>query len=152
MKRIFLLFLALAFLWGCKDQKNEIPAIDPGFVSYISGFTSGVISSASPVVITLVSELPEAIREEALGRNLLELKPSVKGSYAWLDPRTLEFRPEGMLDPGTVYQGRFHLDKLQEVPQGLEVLEFQFQTIQQSCLWSWKDSTHWTRRTCSGNN
>jgi uncharacterized protein YfaS (alpha-2-macroglobulin family) len=132
MKRIFLLFLALAFLWGCKDQKNEIPAIDPGFVSYISGFTSGVISSASPVVITLVSELPEAIREEALGRNLLELKPSVKGSYAWLDPRTLEFRPEGMLDPGTVYQGRFHLDKLQEVPQGLEVLEFQFQTIQQS--------------------
>jgi len=56
----------------------------------------------------------------------------VKGSLSWLDSRTLEFTPDAVLDPGTVYECKFHLNKLMEVPGGLEILEFQFQTIQQS--------------------
>jgi len=132
MKKAILLLLTLAVLTACKEKKTEIPAIDPGFISYVSGFTSGVISTSSNVVLSLVSDIPEAKRTESLDQDLLEIKPSVRGSYSWVDSRTLEFRPEGMLDPGTVYQCKFHLDKLMEVPDGLEVLEFQFQTIQQS--------------------
>ncbi|TFH23919.1 MAG: hypothetical protein E4H10_11385 [Bacteroidia bacterium] len=132
MKKAVLLLLAFAVLTGCKEKKSEIPVIDPGFISYVSGFTSGVVSASSHVVLSMVSDIPEAVRTEALDQDLLEIKPSVRGTYSWVDSRTLEFLPEGMLDPGTVYQCRFHLDKLMEVPGGLEVLEFQFQTIQQS--------------------
>lgn len=132
MKKSVLLLIVLAVLTGCKEKKSDIPVVDPGFVSYISGFTSGVISASSNVVVTLVSDIPESVQTVALEQKLLEIKPSVRGSYTWVDSRTLEFRPEEMLDPGTVYQCEFHLDKLMEVPGGLETLEFQFQTIQQS--------------------
>ncbi len=132
MKKVILLLLAAAVLTGCQERKSEIPAIDPAFINYISGFTSGVISASSNVTISMVSDIPEAVREEALGKELLECKPSVRGSYTWVNSRTLEFRPEGMLDPGTIYQCKFHLHKLMEVPDGLKILEFQFQTIRQS--------------------
>ncbi|MDX2430276.1 MAG: MG2 domain-containing protein [Bacteroides sp.] len=132
MKKVFLLFLAVAVLTGCKEKKSEIQAIDPAFVSYISAFTNGVISATSSVRISLVSDVPEAIREEVLDQELLVIKPSVKGTYAWLDSRTLVFRPDGVLEPATRYQCKFHLHKLMEVPDGLKSLEFQFQTIQQA--------------------
>ncbi|MEA3461670.1 MAG: MG2 domain-containing protein, partial [Bacteroidota bacterium] len=132
MKKLLLLLLTVAVITGCKEKKSEIPAIDPAFINYVSGFTSGVVSASSNIALTLVSDIPEAIREKSLEMELLEFKPSVKGSYSWVDSRTLEFSPAGTLDPGTMYQCKFHLDKVMEVPGGLEVLEFQFQTIQQS--------------------
>jgi len=132
MKKALLLLLALAVLTGCKEKKSEITAIDPAFINYVSGFTSGVVSASSNIALTLVSDIPEAIREKSLDEELLEIRPSVRGNYSWVDSRTLEFSPEGILDPGTIYQCKFHLGKLMEVPGGLEVLEFQFQTIQQS--------------------
>ena len=133
MKKLTIfLFLALFILSGCKEKRTEVAVFDPGFTDYISGFTSGVISTTSNVILSFVSDLPEEKRNEALTEDLLEIKPSVKGTYAWRDSRTLEFHPELRLEPGKLYQCRFHLDKLMEVPEGLEDLEFQFQTIQQS--------------------
>jgi hypothetical protein len=58
-----------------------------------------VISATSHVALILVSDLLEAVREEALDEGLLELSPSVKGSYSWINSRTLEFVPDEMLDP-----------------------------------------------------
>lgn len=132
MKKVFLLLLAIVVLTGCKEKKSDIPAIDPAFINYVSGFTSGVVSATSNVVLSLVSDLPEAIREESLDQDLLEIRPSLKGDLSWVNSRTLEFVPEEMLSPGTLYQCKFHLGKVMEVPGELEVLEFQFQTIQQS--------------------
>jgi len=132
MKKALLLLLTVAVLFGCKEKKSEIPAIDPAFINYVSGFTSGVVSASSNIALTMVSDIPEASREKSLELELLEIRPSVKGSYSWVSSRTLEFSPEGTLEPGTVYNCKFHLDKVMEVPKGLEVLEFQFQTIQQS--------------------
>ena len=152
MKKAFLLLLAVCVLTACVEKKSEIPAVDPGFINYISGFTSGVMSATSNVVLTLVSDLPEAVWEESLDQDLLEIKPSVKGNYSWVNSRTLEFVPEGMLSPGTVYQCKFHLGKLMDVPGGLEVLEFQFQTKVQSLFVELKGLTAWTKRTCNGSN
>ncbi len=133
MKKALSLLFILAILTSCKDQQKEIPSIDPAFTNYISGFTSGVISASSNLTIHLVSDVPETTMEQLLDQSLLECKPSVRGSYFWVDSRTLEFRPEEMLDPGTLYQCKFHLHKLMEVPDPfLKTLEFQFQTIQQS--------------------
>jgi len=132
MKKAFLFILAFAILSACGEKKRDLPALDPAFINYVSGFTSGVVSATSNVVLSLVADLPETIREESLNEDLLEIKPTVNGSYSWVNSRTLEFVPEEMLQPGTVYQCKFHLGKLMEVTGQLGVLEFQFQTIQQS--------------------
>ena len=132
MKKALFLLVIFAALSGCKDKKTEIPSIDPAFTSYISGFTSGVISAGSNLLISLVSDVPLAIQEEAMEMELIECKPTVKGSYRWINSRTLEFTPVEMLEPGTVYRCKFHLHKLMEAPDELGTLEFQFQTIQQA--------------------
>ena len=132
MKKAICFLLAVAVITGCKDRNTDIPSIDPAFINYVSGFTSGVISASSNLSIQLVSDISESVREETLDQSLLECKPSIKGTYIWLDSRTLEFRPEEMLEPGTMYQCKFQLHKLVEVPDPLKILEFQFQTIQQS--------------------
>ncbi len=124
--------LILAALYGCKDKKTEIPAIDPAFTSYVSGFTSGVISASSNLMISLVSDVPVAIREKSVELDLLDCKPSIEGSYRWIDKRTLEFTPAELLSPGTVYNCKFQLHEIMEVPATLKALEFQFQTIQQA--------------------
>jgi len=132
MKKAFCLLLFVAALSACNNNKNEIPTINPAFTNYISGFTSGVISTGSNLNFQLVTDISPALREESLAMGLLECKPAVRGSYFWLDNRTLEFRPEERLEPGTVYSCKFHLHKIMEVPDELKSLEFQFQTIQQS--------------------
>jgi alpha-2-macroglobulin len=138
MKKALLLLLILTALTSCKDKKNEIPAIDPAFTSYVSGFTSGVIPAGSRLLISLVSDVPVSQRESSVDLELLECKPSVEGSYRWIDSRTLEFTPAEMLAPGTMYQCKFHLHKLMEVPASLKILEFQFQTIQQAIFVEFK--------------
>ncbi|MFH0758468.1 MAG: MG2 domain-containing protein [Bacteroidota bacterium] len=132
MKKAVSFALILAALAGCTGKKSDIPAIDPAFTNYVSGFTSGVISVSSHLTIRLVSDVPQAIREKTLTQNLLECKPSIKGEHSWVDSRTLEFSPDEILEPGTIYQCRFHLQQIMDVPDPLKILEFQFQTIQQS--------------------
>jgi len=138
MKKFSILLLILAILSGCKDKKNEIPAIDPAFTSYVSGFTSGVISANSNLLISLVSDVPVAVQEATLELGLLECKPAIEGSYRWNDSRTVEFTPDEMMVPGTVYKCKFQLHELMEVPAPLKVLEFQFQTIQQAIFVEFK--------------
>lgn len=132
MKKVFSLLLLVVALYACKSSKTDIPPIDPAFTNYVSGFTSGVISVASNLRIQLVADLAQVVREESLENKLIECKPAVSGSYIWLDSRTLEFRPEERLDPGTRYTCKFHLHKIMEIPDELKSLEFQFQTIQQA--------------------
>jgi len=132
MKRISFFLILIFILAACKDQKKEIPKIDPGFTNYISGFTSGVISVNANISVRLMQEVTETVREEVVTQKLFEFKPSIKGTITWVDNRTVEFRPEEILPPGTVFNGYFHLSKLIQVPDHLETLEFQFQTMKQA--------------------
>ncbi|MEN8204033.1 MAG: MG2 domain-containing protein [Bacteroidota bacterium] len=132
MKKAIQLLILILILSGCKSKKEEIPYINPAFTNYISGFTSGVISSSANLTIQFVSDVPQPVRESSINESLLECKPAVKGSYFWVDSRTLEFQPDEVLEPGTIYQCKFHLHIITEVPDELKTMEFQFQTIQQS--------------------
>ncbi len=132
MKKFVFYFLLVITIISCKDTKKEIPKIDSGFTNYISGFTSGVISVNSNISIRLMEDLSENLREEIIDQELFEFKPLIKGSIIWVDKKTIEFRSEGILTPGTVYNGKFHLSKLLEVPKHLKNLEFRFQTMQQA--------------------
>ncbi|MEA1898033.1 MAG: hypothetical protein U9N53_10285, partial [Bacteroidota bacterium] len=132
MKKFTFLLLLVITILSCKDTRKEIPKIDSGFTNYISGFTTGVISVNSNISIRLMAEVSESLREEIIDQELFEFKPLIKGSIVWVDKRTIEFRPEEILTPGTIYNGKFHLSKLLDVPKHLKSLEFQFQTMQQA--------------------
>jgi len=71
-------------------------------------------------------ELHEAIEEQ-----LFEFSPDIKGEANWIDKRTIEFIPEGLLPSGKLFEAEFHLSKVADVPEKLKTLPFSFQTIQQ---------------------
>ena len=95
---IALVITSAVLINGCSDKKTSV-YIDPAFTGYISAFTSGIISNGSSIKIRLMEEqdveLHEAIEEE-----LFEFSPDIKGEANWIDKRTIEFLPEGLLPSG----------------------------------------------------
>lgn len=130
-----LLFFALIMshvFTSCKTSKKDAPVIDAGFTSYISGFTSGVISVNSGIQIRLMEEVPGVTKDEAIEEDLFSFSPKIAGNARWIDNRTIEFRPEPRLKPGTLYKAKFYLSKIKDVSSRFKTFEFQFQTMQQA--------------------
>jgi len=128
---IILFFSAtLPFLQSC-DRKKRLE-IDPAFAQYISAFTSGSVSVASPVRIRFSEEYVAGVSAGMeVKDDLLTISPTVKGKLVWTDKQTLEFRPETWLKPGTVYRVDLRLDKVTSVPKEYRTFSFDFATIQQ---------------------
>ncbi|MFN8887405.1 MAG: hypothetical protein ACK5WF_08090, partial [Cyclobacteriaceae bacterium] len=130
---LLLLFFS-SLLFNCKT-KNDAPIgfIDPAFGEYISTYTAGVISSNSPIRIIFAKE---AVDSASIGQEtsvkLFEFSPSISGKTKWLDRRTIEFKPDGRMPSGQVYQVEFNLSKLFEVPKELTSFNYSFQIIPQS--------------------
>jgi uncharacterized protein YfaS (alpha-2-macroglobulin family) len=126
---IFLVIITM--LYGCKKDTGQPAAIDPGFTSYISAFTSGNVSKQSAIRVRLSEELPEEI-DNSIIENIFQLSPAIKGDSYLADRRTIEFRPDDEFKSGATYKVSFSLDKLMEVPANLETFAFEFHTIEQS--------------------
>ena len=56
---LYIFFVAFLFVSGCKQKQGEVLP-DPAFSKYIASFTSGEISSESPIMVQL-AEIPEGI-------------------------------------------------------------------------------------------
>ena len=131
VKLLAILLIASLFFVQCKKEKAP-PKIDPAFKGYISAFTTGVISNESVITVRLAEVFPGAEAGQALDDNIFSFKPKIKGKTYWADNRTVEFKPEGLLPSGKLFEADFHLSKLTEVPKKLSTLTFQFQTKKQS--------------------
>ncbi|ASU34799.1 alpha-2-macroglobulin family protein [Mucilaginibacter xinganensis] len=124
------IFLALAisvvFIIFRHRQK---PAVDPEFSKYIESYTTGIISKGSTIKIRLASEVQVSHEQNApLSDNIFSFSPSIKGKAYWIDARTVEFRPEGKLDPDKNYTGDFKLKKIVDVDGRFSDFKFSFQT------------------------
>lgn len=128
--RIIAVFLLLAATFGCNDKAAE--PIDPAFAGYISGFTSGVVSSSATIQIRLVEAHPDAKANTMIETELFDFSPNVKGEAFWLDDHTIEFRPKERLRSGKAYDVDFNLYKLVGVPEKLRTLSFNIQVMKQS--------------------
>ena len=133
-KVLFVTFL-LTFV-ACKSGKKEAPPpikINPGFSEYISAYTSGIISSKSSIRIKLSSQLEQDVEPGTYVKtNFFSFSPKIEGKVFWVDNRTLELRPEKDLLSGQIYEGKFHLNKLIDVPSDFTEFPIQFQTIKQN--------------------
>ncbi len=135
LKSLVIAFFSLIFLQlhSCKNKVdiNSI-TVDPGFSSYISAFTSGVVSNRSTVKVVLLEPIAEANPGELVDEDLFDFSPSLEGQSYWLDEQTIEFRPNTRLPSGETFVVEFALKKLMAVPESFETLKFGFVVISQS--------------------
>lgn len=122
----------LLLIIGCNKQPSTEPiVIDPAFTGYISAFTSGVISNEGAIKVRLREGIKGAVAGEEVEERLFDFTPSIKGKAHWVDDQVIQFTPDGILPSGKLYEADFYLSKLVEVPDELETLTFQFQTMKQ---------------------
>lgn len=117
---------------GKKDSKRTPTYINPAFGEYISSYTAGSIYSNSPLRIVFSQNAIDSASLGADVKKYFQFSPSIKGKATWLDLRTLEFKPEGRLPNGQIFEAKLRLSKLFNVPKELENFEYSFQIIPQN--------------------
>ena len=113
-KSKFPVFIAalVIFFSACKDSHKIIP-VDPRFAKHISGYTSGMQSSTQPIRIELANSLdiPKnagGLPDSNLLKDVFSFSPNIKGHAVWINDKTIEFIPEGKLDPETFYNATLY--------------------------------------------
>lgn len=126
---ILLLILIGLVAYSLQHKAAKI-TVDRSFSKYIESYTSGIISKESSIRIHLASQVQGThVQNEALANGTFEISPSVKGKAYWVDARTIEFKPEKILDPDRQYNASFKLGKVIKVAERYETFKFGFQTI-----------------------
>lgn len=123
--------LLLAFLPGCQ-QTPGIAKFNPAYLPFVAGYTSGTISVESAIEIELTSTIatPEQIGE-VVSAQLFAFSPALKGKATYSSPNSIRFQPELPMPGNTLFEARFALGKVIEVPDSLQTFTFNFKTIQQ---------------------
>lgn len=128
---ILFVFSTLTFT-SCWEADVSKIVVDPAFSSYVSAFTSGMISSKSTVKLVLVEPHPRAKVGMVIEDELFDFEPELEGHAYWLDEQTIEFRPNEKLPSGQSYVCTFMLGELIEVDDKYEEMKFGFIVITQS--------------------
>ena len=129
---ITVVFAGVFYFTSTKGKKSVVNYVNPAFGEYISSFTSGIISSGSVLRIELAQDAVDSALFGETSVRLFDFSPSVKGKTIWIDKRTVEFRPEGRLISGQIYEAGFRLSALMDVPKELSTFEYTFQVIPQN--------------------
>ncbi|MFA7447326.1 MAG: MG2 domain-containing protein [Weeksellaceae bacterium] len=138
MKKSILLFTFLALIiLGCKSKKDvnnyHLMDVNPEYAAYVSAYTSGLISTESPIKILIQADIPLEINDDkSLKKQVLHFKPSLKGTTYLVDNTTLEFRPDEKLKQGEIYTATLELESIvPTIPKELQDFQFQFQAKKQ---------------------
>jgi alpha-2-macroglobulin len=130
---VALVVVVVLYLFGGKTESKPTAYINPAFGEYISSYTAGVIPSGSALQIVLAKEFADSsLIGKETNVKLFDFSPPVKGKVYWADARTVEFRPEGRLKSGQIYEVGFQLSRLLEVPKELNKFTYTFQVIPQN--------------------
>ncbi|MBC7419023.1 MAG: hypothetical protein H7325_12835, partial [Pedobacter sp.] len=121
-----ILAIAAIFFFNRKKTQQDNQA----YAKYIESYTSGTISKNSFVRIHLanaVTGMKDLNKAET--RELFDFSPSISGKTFWIDPQTIEFRPDKPLKSGKTYDGTFKLSEVLTTEKGLEDFNFEFRII-----------------------
>ncbi|MFB9055139.1 alpha-2-macroglobulin [Mariniflexile ostreae] len=129
IKKQIVLIALLIFTFSCKENTEENDNLYK-FRDYISYTTSGVISVASPIQISLAKDVETWEIEQKITDKLLNIKPHVQGQLTAGNAHTLLFTPDEPLEPDTEYTVTVKLNDIyKNIPKGFEDYTFQFKTI-----------------------
>ena len=129
---ISILVIISIYFWFFNENKNKHIKINPAFSSYVSAFTSDIISNESVIRIRLATPVENINFNKEIDLDLFDFSPNIDGKAFWRDNQTIEFKPEERLASGTLFNVKFALNEILEVPENFEDFEFQFQTIEQN--------------------
>lgn len=119
---------AIIFIYFRHKKKSNDD--NQAYAKYIEAYTSGTISKKSFIRIHLANA---ATGMQDLGkadsRELFDFSPSISGKTYWIDPQTVEFRPDENLKPGKEYEASFKLSEVSATEKGLEDFDFEFKVI-----------------------
>ncbi|TKC10081.1 hypothetical protein FA048_07690 [Pedobacter polaris] len=117
---------AIYFLFFKKKNQQDNQA----YAKYVESYTSGTISKKSYIRVHLASAVKSL---SDLGkpddREIFDFSPSIKGKTFWIDPQTIEFRPDEQLEPDQKYEATLNLSKITTTEKGLEEFDFDFKVI-----------------------
>lgn len=132
----FLLLILAAFSLSTSSCKRKgaqdvstLTAVNP----YIYGYTSGVISKASPVKVQFADQVaePEDVGKTA-PKEIVTISPNVAGTFTWEDERTLRFDPVEPLPTATTFQVAVNVKKVIKAAKGDNAsFTFEFRTREQ---------------------
>ena len=122
----------LAGLFACNKQYQPTK-MNPDFNRYISGYTSGQISTRAVIQIELAEELPQTESGAEIKDQLFNFSPPVKGKTYWKSGRVIEFSPDEPLKEGTPYKVNFNLGKvLPKLGKDFRTFSFDVYTAEQN--------------------
>ena len=80
-KRTTAIFLTslLIFISGCGNERTE--EINPAFIGFISGFTSGMVSNETTIKINLVEPAQNVQYDEPIDDDLFDFSPNIYWSW-----------------------------------------------------------------------
>lgn len=127
-KHLVLLFI-LTFALSCKDKPVETDNIFK-YRNYISYTTSGLVSVADPIKISLSDTVNGWEMDKVLPNGIFKIKPHVQGQLKAMNNHTIRFTPDENLEPATEYTVTLKLDEIyKDMPKDFEDYTFQFKTI-----------------------
>ncbi|HQP04225.1 MAG TPA: MG2 domain-containing protein [Bacteroidales bacterium] len=109
-----------------KSGKKELS--DPQkFEPYITGYTKGIISKNSDIVVQFTDKFIQEIKDKKITEDIFEFSPDIKGKTSWVDEHTVAFTPAAPLKSGQEFFVTVNLKTLnKEIPK--EFKEFIFKT------------------------
>jgi uncharacterized protein YfaS (alpha-2-macroglobulin family) len=125
---VFILVVGVLYFQKARSKEPATVAINPAFGEYISSYTAGIVNSGTAIRIVLAQNATDSTITK-----VFSFSPNIPGEANWIDSRTIEFRPEGRLISGQVYEVGFSLGKvIAGVPSDLRNFEYSFQVIPQN--------------------
>ncbi len=122
------LSVSIFVLSGCRQPESSAP--HSPYHPLISAFTSGDISNQSAIMVQFADSVAVAFPGEKASDSFLTFKPAIVGEAAWVNARTLIFKPQSRLPSDTQYEAEVHLGKL--FPGEKKPFFFSFNTIRQN--------------------
>ncbi|MUU79448.1 alpha-2-macroglobulin family protein [Winogradskyella endarachnes] len=129
IKKHILLLLISIFAFSCKDKTVETDNIFK-FRDYISYTTSGLVSVADPIKISLADSVSGWEIDKDLPTDLIKITPHVQGQLKAMNNHTLLFTPDENLESSTEYTVNVKLGEIyKNIAKEFEDYTFQFKTI-----------------------
>jgi len=131
----FVILVGALLLGSCGKHKPVVSRAAQAEIweRYIAGYTSGLVSRESTIMVRLTTD---AVGDDSINQTItpspFTFRPAIKGTAAWVDRRTIEFRPEQDLKGGTRYEVGFVVSRFVQVPKERNRFEFTFSTIEQN--------------------
>jgi uncharacterized protein YfaS (alpha-2-macroglobulin family) len=133
--KIFLLAAVILLFNSCsKESREEFESDFSLYREYITGFSSGIVSTAADIKVGLAFSKKEWQPNSELDKDIFSISPSAEGRVIILPDNSIVFRPEKKLEQDTEYRVTLDLSKIIEVPDNLKDFKFTVKTLKQDFL------------------